>query len=159
MQKMLLLACAAFCALAAGCGGSAGTDTSGNATLSVSTTGASAELQQIATEAQTVVTAKIQSMATLTSTDDAAAKLGEAKTQLDQLATRLDNVQTDNATLAQARVSLHDALHELADQVGQWQTSVSNGDLQQAMQQVSSSQALSDLRAAIQDVRTQAAGG
>jgi hypothetical protein len=155
---MLLLACAGLCALAAGCGGSAGTDTSGNATVSVSTGDASTTLQQIATRAQTIVTTQIQGLATSTSTDDAAAKLSEAQTQLEQLASQIDNVETDNETLTQARDRLHDALHELADQVGEWETSVSQGDLQQAVQQVASSQALADLRAAIQDVQAQAGG-
>ena len=158
MRRLLLLSCAALCALAAGCGGSASTDTSGSVTLSTSTGDAAATLQQIATQAQSVVSTQIQALATSTSTEDAAAKLTEAKTQLDGLASQLDGVQTDDENLTQARDRLHDALHDLADQVGEWQTSVSQGDVQQTLQQVSSSQALADLRAAIQDVQSQAGG-
>jgi DNA repair exonuclease SbcCD ATPase subunit len=155
---MLLLACAGLCALVAGCGGSASTDTSGNATVGVSTGDAAATLDQIATQAQTIVSTQIQAIASSTSTDEAAAKLMQARSQLDQLATQIDTVETDNESLAQARDRLHDALHELADQVGDWQTSVGEGDLQKAIQQVSSSQALADLRAAIQSVQAQAGG-
>src|SRR4051795_4609800 len=156
MRRMLLLACAGLCVLAAGCGGSASTDTAGNATVSVSTTGASSALKEVATQAQAVVTTKIQQLATSTprggarraravsppktqqpapstSSDDVAAQLGDTQTQLEDLAARAANVQTDNENLAAARDQLHDALQALADQVGDAKTSVENGDLQQAV--------------------------
>ena len=152
---MLLLVCAGLCALAAGCGGSASTDTAGNATLSVSTTGASATLHQIATQAQAVVTTKIQQLATSTSSSDVAARLGEAQTQLESLATRTASVQTDNENAAAARDRLHDALQALADQVGQAQTNVENGDAQQALQDLLSSPAVADLRQAVQSAMAQ----
>jgi hypothetical protein len=152
---MLLLACVTLSALAAGCGGSASTDTAGNATVSVSTTGASSTLQQIATQAQAVVATKIQALATSTSSDDVAAQLGDAQTQLEDLATRTESVQTDNENAAAARDQLHDALHDLADQVGQAQTSVENGDAQQALQDLLSSPAVADLRQAVQSAMSQ----
>jgi len=152
---MLLLACAGLCVLAAGCGGSASTDTAGNATVSVSTTGASSALKEVATQAQAVVTTKIQQLATSTSSDDVAAQLGDTQTQLEDLAARAANVQTDNENLAAARDQLHDALQALADQVGDAKTSVENGDLQQAVQDLLTSSAVTDLRQAVQSVTAQ----
>lgn len=155
MRRMLLFACAGLCVLAVGCGGSASTDTAGNATVSVSTTGAGSALQQIATQAQAIVTTKIGQLATSTSSEDVAAQLGDAQAQLESLADRTENVQTDNENMAAARDQLHDALHALADQVGEAKDSVENGDAQQALQDLLSSSAVSDLRQAAQSVTAQ----
>src|SRR3954468_19833975 len=158
MRRMLFLASVALCAVTAGCGGSASTDTARNATVSGSTTGASSALQQIATQAQAVVTTKVQQLATSTSSDDVAAQLGDAQTQLEDLATRTENIETDNENLATARDKLHDALQALADQIGQSKESVENGDAQQALQDLLSSSAVADLRSAAQSVMAQSGG-
>jgi predicted nuclease with TOPRIM domain len=142
-------------AVAAGCGGSASTDTGVNATLSVSTTDANEALTQIASQAETVISEQVQGITSSTSKEDVTARLGEAQTQLESLADQLDNMETDDETLAAARDRLHDALHGLADQAGDLQESVASGDIQGAMQQLQSSDALAELQQAIQDIRAQ----
>jgi chromosome segregation ATPase len=145
------------CALLAGCGGSASTNTLGtSATLSVDTTAAAQNLQQIATQAQTLISSQLQQISTSTSSADASARLAEAQTKVESLATQLDDVQTDNPNLARARDELHDALHSLAGQLGQLKQSVESGNLQQAVQQLSSSTALADVQQAVQDLQSQA---
>jgi len=153
---MLLLALAGL--LLAGCGGSASTDTlgtSGTVGATVNTSAAAQSLQDIAARAQAVVTAQLQQLATTTSSADVSAGLGDARSQIEDLADQTENVETDNESLAHARDRLHDALHALADQIGEAQSSVESGDMQQAIQGLLSSSTVTDLRQAIQDVTNQ----
>jgi soluble cytochrome b562 len=157
MRRTLLLF-AVIGLLAAGCGGSASTDTlgtSGTVGATVNTGAAAQSLRSIAARAQAVITTKIQQLATTTSSADVAARLGEARTQIEDLAQQTENVETDDANLAQARDRLHDALDALADQIGDAQSSVQSGDTQQAIQDLLSSSVVTDLRQAIQGVMNQ----
>lgn len=130
------------------------TDTGVNATLSVSTTDASEALTQIASQAETVISEQVQGITSSTSKEDVTARLGEAQTQFESLAEQLDNMETGDETLA-ARDRLRDALQGLADQTGDLQESVASGDIQGAMQQLQSSDALAEVQQAIQDIRAQ----
>jgi predicted nuclease with TOPRIM domain len=155
MAKLIFVAFTAFVLafLAAACGTSSSTDTLGSASATVDTAAAGQKLQQIATEVQTLVSDQLQQG--VSSSSDLTARLDQAQAQLDELAQSAENVETENADLAEARDNLHDALHALSDEVAQLQADVESGNAEQAIQQLMSSQALSDLRAAIQDVKSQ----
>jgi len=150
MRAGLVILCICAEAFLAGCGGSASNE-SGTVGGSVNSAAAQQELRQIATQAQALIASQVAQ----TSTADAAARLGEAQTKIESLATQLDDVQTDNPDLAQARDKLHDGLHALANQVGQLQQSVESGNIQQAIEQLSSSTAVTEVQQAIQDVMNQ----
>ena len=152
-RTLLLLICA--CAVATGCGGSASTDTDADATVSISTAGASATLAQIADQAETVISDQREAITSSTSKEDVSARLGEAQAQVESLAEQLDAVQTDDEVLAAARDRLHEGLHALADQTGELQQSVESGDIEGAIQQLQSSDAITEIRQAIEEIRAQ----
>jgi predicted nuclease with TOPRIM domain len=152
------LAALSLLALAAACGGSAGGDTlgsTGTVGVTVNTTAASQQLQDMASQAQAIVTTKLQQLSTSTSSSDVSARLEEAHTQLEDLAQRVEEVDTNDENQAEARDRLHDALHELSDQVEGARENVESGNAQEAFNNLMSSSAVTDLRQAIQSIQAQ----
>lgn len=153
-----MVAALSLAVFGAACGGSAGGDTlssTGTVGATVDTTAAAQQLQDMANQAQAIVTTKLQQLSTSTSSSDVSARMEEARTQLEQLAQRVEEVDTNDEAQAQARDQLHDALHELADQVGDAREKVESGNAQEAFSDLMSSSAVTDLRQAIQNLQAQ----